>query len=168
MVLFGDCMGAILAFEIARQLRRSNAFLPANLIVSSYPCPDLPRTSPKFHNAPTETFRKHLLDVGGIPPEIVEDDELFSLILPTLRADFEAFESYKYIPEPPLALDLYAIIGEANPYVSVSVLEGWKRQTCQNFFMRTFRGGHFFLQGNQAVLEFIREIVSPVTDSEEK
>lgn len=167
LVLFGDCMGAILAYEIARQLRRANALLPASLVVCSYPGPDINRTSPNVHDAPIETFRQRLVEVGGVPAEVVDDDELFSLLLPTLRADFEVFETYKYTPEPPLDLNIYAIIGETDPHVPCSMLEGWRAHTCRNFAMRTFVGGHFFLKDNIEVIDMIREITWQAPDLEE-
>lgn len=148
LLLFGDCMGAILAFEIARELRRASLPLPISLIVGSYAPPDQKRTSANFHDAPAEVFRNRLLEVGGLEPEVIDEDELFELLLPSLRADFESFENYEYVPETPLEVDIYGIGGQADPLVSFSELEGWRRHTCRHFEARPFTGDHFFPRDN--------------------
>jgi medium-chain acyl-[acyl-carrier-protein] hydrolase len=158
LLLLGDCMGAILAFEIARELRRASLPLPISLIVASYAPPDQKRTSANFHDAPAEVFRNHLLEVGGLDPEVIDEDELFALLLPSLRADFALFENYEYVPEPPLEVDIYAIGGQADPFVSFSELEGWRCHTCRRFEARRFAGGHFFLRDNPSVIDFIKEV----------
>ncbi|HKR12798.1 MAG TPA: thioesterase domain-containing protein [Pyrinomonadaceae bacterium] len=158
LLLFGDCMGALLAFEIAREIRRASLPLPVGLVVASYAPPDQKRTSPNFHDAPAEVFRNRLLEVGGLDPEVIDEDELFELLLPSLRADFELFENYEYVPEPLLEVDIYAIGGQADPHVSLSDLEGWGCHTCRRFEARRFAGDHFFLRDNPSVIDFIKEV----------
>jgi medium-chain acyl-[acyl-carrier-protein] hydrolase len=99
-----------------------------------------------------------LRDVGGVPPSALEDEEFFELLLPTLRADFAAFERYQYRPQPPLDIDIHAIVGQDDPYVPASVLQGWKQQTTGEFALRSFAGGHFFLRESDKVVNFVRDL----------
>jgi medium-chain acyl-[acyl-carrier-protein] hydrolase len=158
LVLFGDCMGALLAFEVARTMRRDKGLLPAALIVASYAPPDQLRTGPQYNSAPPEEFRGRLFEVGGVPHHVLQDDELFKLLLPTLRADFAVFENYCYTPEAPLAVDTHAIVGVEDPYVPESVLAGWRRHNEGEFTLRKFAGGHFFLRDNREVLDYIKAV----------
>ncbi|MDF3292621.1 thioesterase II family protein [Streptomyces silvisoli] len=50
--LFGHSMGALLAFELARALRRRGADEPRVLFVSGGPAPQLPRRLPQIHSSP--------------------------------------------------------------------------------------------------------------------
>ncbi|HEX8559674.1 MAG TPA: thioesterase domain-containing protein, partial [Pyrinomonadaceae bacterium] len=100
LVLFGDCMGALAGFEVMRTLRRRGEPQPPCLIVASYPPPDYQRTPPFYHDAPWQSLRTHLELIGGVTEEALQEEELFKLLLPMLRADFAVYETYKYAPEP--------------------------------------------------------------------
>lgn len=164
-LLFGDCMGALVAFETARVLRAAGAGLPGALVVASYPAPDGIRTERSYHDAPPAEFRQRLRDVGGLPPSALADDELFDLLLPTLRADFAAFERYRYRPEPPLELDIHAMAGAQDPFVAVEVLESWRDHTSREFSLSAFPGGHFFLRDSAAAVSRVRALALAATDA---
>jgi medium-chain acyl-[acyl-carrier-protein] hydrolase len=157
-VLVGDCMGALIAYEVARVLRRRGWTMPSGLVVASYPPPDTVRTERAYHDAPAEMLRGRLAEVGGVSSDVLMDDELFELLLPTLRADFAVFERYRYVDEPPLEASVHAIVGEGDPYFGVSDLEGWRCHTRREFGVRAFPGGHFFLRELDAPVRFVREV----------
>jgi surfactin synthase thioesterase subunit len=158
MVIFGDCMGALIAFEVARELRRKYGLVPGALVVASYLPPHEIRTTRPYHDAPPDELRARLAEVGGVAPEMLADDELFELMLPTLRADFSLFETYEYRPEESLSSDIIAIVGATDPYVSSASLAGWKQHTSGTFQIREFPGGHFFLRDSPPALDMVRQI----------
>src|ERR1044072_860665 len=53
---FGHSMGAILAFEVVRLLRRSGHQSPAHLFVSGHKAPQIPKTEPFTYNLPDAEF----------------------------------------------------------------------------------------------------------------
>ena len=57
LVLFGDCMGALVVFEIARLLRARFAIVPVALVVASYLPPHEVRITRPFHDASPEQLR---------------------------------------------------------------------------------------------------------------
>lgn len=158
LVFFGDCMGAILAFEVARELRRAGSAEPRGLIVASYPAPDHPRAAPALRDAPKERLRDYLQEIGGLPPLAAENEELFELLLPTLRADFAVVETYTYSPEPPLPCDIHVIGGREDPYYSAALLAGWKRHTSRSFSQRMFAGDHLVVRQNAEVLAHVQRL----------
>ena len=158
LVLFGDCMGALVAFEAARALRRSGGVLPSALIVSSYPAPHRARTERTYADGTADDFRRRLQDVGGVPAAAIGDDELFELMLPTLRADFAAFEGYVYTEDEPLDVDIHALLGRTDPYYSAADLAGWQRHTSRELELTLFEGGHFFLREGDAAAAFVRDV----------
>ncbi|MGC4804635.1 thioesterase II family protein [Micromonospora sp. DT233] len=156
-VLFGDCMGSLVVFEVARELRRRGAALPSALMVASYLPPDELRSTEPYHDRDEEALRGRLAEVGGVSPEVLEDDELFELMLPTLRADFSLFETYVYRAEDPLPSDVVALVGATDPYVDAAAMRGWGRHTAGAFEVRTFGGGHFFLRDSTDAVMLVRD-----------
>ncbi|MDT0457049.1 thioesterase domain-containing protein [Streptomyces sp. DSM 41527] len=157
-VLFGDCMGALLAFETACALRRRGAAPPDCLVVASYPAPDRLRTERPYGDGSADDLRQRLREVGGVPPAVLDEDELFELMLPMLRADFAAFEGYRHRPTEPLSVDIHALVGADDPYVTVTDLHGWQRHTTGEFTARALPGGHFFLHESDDAVSRVRSL----------
>jgi medium-chain acyl-[acyl-carrier-protein] hydrolase len=159
LLIFGDCMGSLLAFELVRRLRRSGIGTVRALIVASYPPPELPRRERMFHDADPADLRARIGEVGGVAPEVLHSDELFELLLPMLRADFALFETYRYRPGPPLDVDLHAVVGADDPWVSRELISGWGRHTTGRFTAAPYPGGHFFLQNHDVVPAMLADTV---------
>ncbi|AKH87110.1 gramicidin dehydrogenase [Streptomyces sp. CNQ-509] len=157
--VFGHSMGGLLAFELTRTLRRRRRPLPAHLFVSATAAPDVPRTRPPVHQASDADVVGELRTLGGTPRELLEDEELMRLMLPTIRADFSVLENYRYGPEPPLPVPLTVLGGADDPLVPVPDLEGWRRQTDGDAGLRLLQGGHFFLHPADGVMAVIAEAV---------
>ena len=149
-VFFGHSMGAILAFEVARLLRRGGHLLPAHLFVSGHRAPQIPNTEPFTYNLPDAEFIADLQRLNGTPVEVLEHPDMMQLVLPLLRADFESIQTYSYKHEPPLDCPITALGGLLDPDVSREKLEAWREQTTAAFKLHMFPGDHFFLHKEQA------------------
>src|SRR5215475_13341394 len=66
-VLFGYSMGATVAFELARHMRRSNRILPAHLFVAACRAPHFPFQDLKFYDFPEPEFIEELRRLNGTP-----------------------------------------------------------------------------------------------------
>jgi medium-chain acyl-[acyl-carrier-protein] hydrolase len=78
--LFGHSMGALLAFEVARHLRRRGKSAPVCLVVSAHRAPHIPDEQDKIHDKPTSDFLEELRRLNGTPAEVLRNDELVELI----------------------------------------------------------------------------------------
>ncbi|MFE0043492.1 thioesterase II family protein [Streptomyces albireticuli] len=143
--LFGHSMGGLLAFELTRTLRERGLPLPAHLFVSAMAAPGTSRRRPDMHNATDAEFHRELRFLNGTPRELLENDELMALMLPTLRADFSVLETYEHRPEPPLPVPVGVFAGTADPSVPLATLQGWRDQTTAGSRLTLFPGDHFFL-----------------------
>ncbi|MCP3804557.1 alpha/beta fold hydrolase [Allokutzneria sp. A3M-2-11 16] len=141
---FGHSGGALLAFELARALRK-RGMEPNHLFLSGQPAPDLPAVVPNIHGLPDEDFRKALHLLGGMSADVVNDDELMKVLLPSLRADFTLWETYRYQAQPKLSAPITALGGDADDRAPISTLEAWREHTTGAFASRVFPGGHFYL-----------------------
>ena len=145
-IFFGHSLGGLIAFELARHLRQRNLPQPNILFVSACGAPQLPDPHPPIHTLPDAEFIKSLQELNGIPSEVVNHSELMNLLLPALRADFEAIETYQYISnEHPLGCPIIVFGGYDDPRVSRERLEGWASHTNACFDSQYFSGDHFFI-----------------------
>jgi medium-chain acyl-[acyl-carrier-protein] hydrolase len=74
------------------------------------------------------------------------------LMLPMLRADFAACETYIYSTEAPLDCPITAFGGELDTHVSTQALSAWREQTQGLFTLSILPGNHFFLHSQQQLL----------------
>ncbi|MFN0204702.1 MAG: thioesterase II family protein [Planctomycetota bacterium] len=162
ILLFGHSLGALAAFEAAREMRRRSLTMPAHLIVSGSRAPQTPKLTFPMHQLPDREFIEALRGLGGTPPEVLKNGELMQLFLPMLRADFSASECYHYNSEPPLDLPITAIGGTEDPEVSRDQLDAWAAQTTRRAEIQWIRGGHFFIHSQEPEL---LHIVAQTIDS---
>jgi len=165
-VVFGHSFGALVAFEIARSLRRHALPEPSHLLVSGHRAPHLPRTEPKVAAWPDTEFSAYVERMDGMSAAVLAHPELRTLVLPTLRADFAVIESYEYSPEPPLGIPVRAFGGAHDPLVPVRDLAPWNTHTRGPFMSRVFPGGHFYLhEQRDALLREIADTLPPLQGS---
>lgn len=149
---FGHSMGAGIAFELARALRRAGAPGPRSLHVSGARAPQYRLN----HQPPPEPtlrdFIEEMRRLEGFPPSVLNNPELLKLALPSLLADARLYRQYSYEVEAPLAVPLFAYGGNADPNVTAEHLEAWREQTSSTFSSREFKGGHFYVESAQAAL----------------
>lgn len=150
--LFGHSMGAVLAFEFARRLRKEGWPSPTHLVVSGRIAPQLPSRRPPVHALPDAEFRTELEALEGTPAAVLGHDELMQLLTPILRADFAVSETYIDRGEPALGCPITAVGGIVDPWVTREELEGWTLHTTSAFACYQFPGNHFFLQSSEAEL----------------
>ncbi|MFN8400209.1 MAG: thioesterase domain-containing protein [Anaerolineales bacterium] len=154
---FGHSLGAVLAFELARRINPQ----PQILFVSACGAPHVPNPNRPIHNLPDSEFIKSLQDLNGLPAEVSNNAELMELLLPTLRADFEAIENYQYTSnEHQLKCPVIAFGGVEDTHVSSQHLEAWRQLTSGSFKSQYFSGDHFFI--NAARQSLIASMISEI------
>ena len=149
---FGHSMGAFIGFDLARLLRARHRIEPALLCASGCRAPQLRRKRPTTYDRPKPEFLAELRRLNGTPREVLEDPELMDVMLPILRADFEASETYAYADGAPLGCPVAAFGGLDDPEAGRQDIRGWCEQTSDAFSMKMFPGDHFFLHSAQSLL----------------
>ena len=90
-------------------------------------------------------FLEELRRLEGMPANFLEKPDLLRLVLPALKADARLYRNYTYRPGEPLELPIYAYGGQSDPNVRPEHLERWGEETTGGFVLRSFPGGHFFI-----------------------
>jgi medium-chain acyl-[acyl-carrier-protein] hydrolase len=145
MVVFGHSLGALLAFEFARELRRQSLQSLAALVVSGRNAPGFGRQLALHQLDDRELVAEVQRIYGGIPQAILDEPELLKLTLPVLRADLTLNEAYVFEDEPPLDCPIRAYAGIDDPRVGAVGLEAWGQQTSASFEWAQLEGEHFYL-----------------------
>lgn len=151
--LLGNSLGAVVAFELARELRRRGLPPPRRLIAAARRAPDRPgRRDVPLHTLPDEALIEALRPFGGIPAPLLREPELRAYLIGLVRADYELLETYVFQPEPPLACGVLALGGREDATLFAGDLEAWAAHTQGPFLQREFDGGHLFLQTARAAV----------------
>lgn len=147
--LFGHSLGSIVAFEVARRVV-ARGYEPEALFVGARRAPGLPaRDSDLSELSDTDFVESICQRFGGIPPVILESEEVLSLMLPTLRADVAALEQYDYSAGPPLTSPLVVMGGTEDGSVSTEELDAWSAVSNGPTSVRIFEGDHFYVESHR-------------------
>lgn len=148
----GHSLGALLAFEVARSLRRRGRPGPVALWVAGAEGPRTRSVKRRFHDLPTDELIDALREYNGTPAELLDDREMMDLLLPGLRADFALAERYVYRPEAPLDLPIHMLRGDRDPYVEPERTGGWRHETTRPLREYVYDGDHFFIHPHQVAI----------------
>lgn len=145
LAIFGYSMGALLAFELAHALRAARAPPPVLLMLAAHAPPGHGPRSEILHTLPDDDLVRRVVSFEGMSPEVCANAELLELLLPRLRSDVEACESYAPPPRPPLDVPLVIYGGVADAEVPHADLLHWAPLSRGRFDCVLLPGGHFFL-----------------------
>lgn len=152
LAIYGHSMGALVAFEVVREMRRQGLDPPIALFVSGRRAPHKPLRRTMLHRLSDADLVAHLSNMGGTSPALLSAAKWRERYLPTVRADLELSDIYQYRIEAPLQCPVHALLGEDDDEMHRVDWEAWSEQA-SGYFRRTLvPGGHVFSQAQQAVL----------------
>jgi len=154
----GFSYGSVVAFELARELRRRGATMPEHLFMCAARAPQQSRPLDSIRCLPdTQLVAEISRRYGALPKMVLEDEDVLRLALAILRVDLAAFETYIYEPEPPLPCPITTIRGHDDPMVDTLSSDAWRQQTAGRFSSHVLLGDHFFLNtSRQEIFTIVR------------
>ena len=90
--------------------------------------------------------------LSGTDAEVLADRDLLEVLLPTIRSDYKAAETYVYQPGPVLSCPIVALVGDSDPKVSIEQACDWREHTTGPFELTVVPGGHFFLSAERSTV----------------
>ncbi|MGW2297429.1 thioesterase II family protein [Streptomyces violaceorubidus] len=144
LAFFGHSMGAVVAFEVARRLRRAHQVRLTRLFVSGRRAPSRHRPS-RVHSLADRELLAEVGALGGTDTRLLDDPGARAMILPAIRADYRAVETYRYEPGQDLDCPVSVLFGESDPQTARDDAAEWGRHTDKDVEVHMFPGGHFFL-----------------------
>jgi surfactin synthase thioesterase subunit len=142
--IFGHSFGGLVAYELARRLSAAG-MPPIALVVGARHAPHVPRVAPPIHALPTDAFVDTLHRRYGTAWTLLRDPELMALALPSLRADFAAYESYEHHAGPRLATPITVLHGLRDATLTREQAEAWGDLTTTGAALHAIDAGHFFV-----------------------
>ncbi|WP_242884843.1 thioesterase II family protein [Actinomadura litoris] len=142
---FGHSMGAALAFEVARRMERP----PVKLVASGRRAPSR-RRAESVHLRDDAGVVAELRALGGTEASLLEDAELLAMLLPAVRGDYAAIETYACAPGAAVDTPITVFVGDDDPHVTLDEARAWREHTTGGFDMHVFEGGHFYLTRSPA------------------
>ncbi|MDI6412291.1 alpha/beta fold hydrolase [Streptomyces albus] len=156
---FGHSMGATLAYEVARRLEQRGRYAE-RLFVSARRAPSRVRDE-RVHLRDDHGLIADVRALSGTNQQVFGDEEMLRMVLPALRGDYRAAETYRHTPGPRLRCPVTALVGDSDPKASQEEVADWGTHTEGDFELRTYPGGHFYLLDHTAdVLSLIEERLS--------
>jgi medium-chain acyl-[acyl-carrier-protein] hydrolase len=154
-LLFGHSSGAIVAYEVAREMRRHGTG-PRSVIVSACRAPHLPPERRSLHEMSDAELVAELRSLEGMPEEALQSAELMQVLLPRIRADVALTADIS--ARSSIDIPLVAMCGDADRFVEQLAMRAWSAYTTAGFHLHMMEGDHFY------VTKRAREVVKAVVD----
>ncbi|MBK6522729.1 MAG: thioesterase [Sphingobacteriaceae bacterium] len=147
IAFYSHSSGAGIALELSRYLRKEKDVTPVRFIVGGWRAPHL--VSPfKFLDAIKDdevykeknipNIKNHLRSLE-IPDSVIDNEQVFNEMLPSLRADILLGKNYTYKDAEPLSCPLTAVAGLQDTVFTVEQLKGWEKHTTGDFTFKLLR-----------------------------
>jgi surfactin synthase thioesterase subunit len=143
VTFFGHSLGAVIAFEAVRRLEDSG-YPPVHLFASGRRAPSAHREESVYRRDDAGIIAE-VRKLNGTASSVLGDDELMRAVLPALRADYQAAETYRCDPEVTVDCPITVLTGDNDPKTTLDEASAWEGHTTGSYTIRTFPGGHFFL-----------------------
>jgi pyochelin biosynthetic protein PchC len=147
LVFFGHSMGAVIAFEVARRLQDRGS-TPRHLFASGRRAPSRYRPE-SVHTRDDAGIIAEMVALSGTDRAILGDPEILRMVLPAIKGDYHAIETYRYRDGAPLTCPITVLTGDADSRVTAAEAAAWQEHTSAGYDLRVLTGGHFFLAHHQ-------------------
>lgn len=154
--IYGHSLGGLMAYLLTKRLQENGMPMPSNLFITGTTGPSsISRTEKKRHLLNQQDFIAEIRDLGGMPDEILNSEELLYFFEPILRSDFKISENYVYEEAPPLNIPITVITGTEED-MEIKDIQLWQKETTHVVDFKRMPGKHFFiLQHSFKIMEII-------------
>ncbi|MFH8516825.1 thioesterase II family protein [Streptomyces gelaticus] len=143
LFLAGLSMGALVAFETARRLAATGAV--TRLIVSAALPPSHDWQERDLDACTDAEIVAELRRLGGVPEELLGDEEVLRHVIDLLRTDHRALRRYGCPADATLSVPVTVLLGDADPKADVVRTRSWADHTTGTAHTEVLPGGHFAL-----------------------
>ncbi|MFC6083626.1 thioesterase II family protein [Sphaerisporangium aureirubrum] len=156
---YGISMGARVAWALTHTLREMAMPLPTRLYVACDPGPATDDGTWPWEGP--GGVEGHLREMGGTPPEVLDQPELLRAVLPTFRADLAVLSTHDFRPLTPLAVPIRAFAGVDDPVGTPERVASWRTETTAGFQLHHVAGGHFLTPAaeRQVVQTIVQDLI---------
>ncbi|HVI46036.1 MAG TPA: alpha/beta fold hydrolase [Chitinophaga sp.] len=143
-ILYGHSMGALIGNLVMHRLHAEERPLPLHFFVTGCESPFHNDQRTHLHPLSDTDLKSELKKLGGLPDEILGNNELMDYFLPVIREDMKALELWKYKSPGRFPTAVTVITGTEDLVTEEQVL-GWEKETVQGIRKLRYPGNHFFI-----------------------
>ncbi|MFV2117027.1 thioesterase II family protein [Streptomyces sp. Act-28] len=160
-VLFGHSMGALIAHRVAAHRSATGSRPPEAVFLSGCRPPHLKSGLPAADRVGREELIGWLVEIGGLPDELLGRPEWLALLLPVVIDDLMLCASATRRPITRVPRPLYVFGGDTDRLAGSGDLSAWQAYTSTTFTMTLCNGGHFYLKDTPGpLLTHLRKALS--------
>ncbi len=165
--VYGHSLGALIGFELTRQLFQKHGLAPVHLFVGAWYAPHLPNPYPSSKQLSEPEFIKQVLPLVDCSESVLENAEIMRSLLPILKTGALLYEQYTYSEQKSLECPISAFGGVEDKVVNHDLLSAWHQHTRSAFTVQMFPGHHLFLHSDQSLIlqaisqELMRLVILP-------
>ncbi|MFF8593290.1 thioesterase II family protein [Streptomyces sp. NPDC015220] len=142
--VFGHSMGALIAFETARELSRTGV-PPVWVGLSGASAPGHSPDRGRRHLWSREQLTAFMRKAGGTPESVFGMPDVLDRMMRVLRGDLAIVDTYRKHPGPPLHVPVSVFFGRQDPVVPPRTTAFWSEHTTAATRTHAWPGGHFYL-----------------------
>lgn len=160
VLLFGFSFGGLLGYEVAARMVAADC-PPVHYMVCASRAPLAPDPRDAVHLLDEARLVEVVRQIGATPDEVLDNPDLCELVLPALRADFEAANTYVPSVDGSLPVSLTAVAASDDASVTPNHMAAWDRWTGKRFSLQVVAGDHFVLEraGDRSVPDLISAVL---------
>lgn len=140
-IVYGHSLGAYLGLYLVDRMEKEGCS-PRRLVVSGNPGPGINENKTR-HDLSKEEFRNELIELGGMPLEVLNNKELYEFYEPILRADFKLADTVSQNLPPVINTSVLSIMGTLEEHADL--IGNWATCTKGEFQYQLLEGDHFFI-----------------------
>lgn len=126
--LFGQCFGALVAYEVAQLLVAAPCADPQLLVVCSCAAPAMIRDT-GTSLLPSDALFARTAALGGTAGQLLTDPDVRAMLEPGMRADWAMFDGYVDRTAARLPVPILAVRGTEDATLSPADVRLWQHQT---------------------------------------
>lgn len=156
--MFGHCVGAMVMYEVIRELGSKHQLQPVHIFPSGAMPPPQYLLPPVLTSPSTEEFVGILRLLGFADESLLGDEESVRDLLPAVSADFDLAIRYECSSSLRLDMPVTLFCGREDQLGPPDRTAGWKQLTTSRFEQVVFPGEHYFITPERsALLRIINE-----------
>ncbi len=157
--IFGHSLGGLLAYELARLIRKESFIPPLHVFVSGHNTPDLQQPE-KLHTLSDDALLNYLDTLGGTTTDFRDNKDVLNLFRPVIRADFKLIDEYEFKSNAARINDDITVFHGSDDFFTGKNLERWDEFTNGNVSYYEFTGGHFFINNHtEKIVNIINQTI---------
>ena len=161
-VFFGHCYGELIAYETILALKRMGVQEPVLLAVSSAEAPNSTEEKMLFENASNDEVAEFFIKMGYMDRANAANKMYMDFFMPVLKNDYMLFQEYSDDKKEKINSIIFAAYSENDSGTASEKVGNWAGYSLSDFVLKSFDGGHFFLNINNLndYLKIIDEILN--------